>query len=228
MFKVYNLCCTLTHSTLVWEQVHQLHSNLGIFYRWYNGSDFKYASWGVFVDSCSMVSCFAPSQIELRIFPRSWEEFIHSHGILVHLEVLFSVLVVLALVALWSSMDDLELWLICFFFWRFLCTSLFELENKKVCGTNSKIESLLLCYQLFEGMLEKGLVNGYGSLLVEMVGSGREILQVLCSAYIMDHLHSRRCPLCETIDIHRVPRRHEDFIIDNRNLIFSITSMMHS
>jgi hypothetical protein len=61
-------------------------------------------------------------------------------------------------------------------------------------------------------MLEKGLVNGYGSLLVEFVGSGRGILQVLCSAFIMDHLHYGRCPLCETIDIHKVLRRQEDLL----------------
>jgi hypothetical protein len=67
--------------------------------------------------------------------------------------------------------------------------------NQKVSGINYDFESLLLCCQLFEGMLEKGLVNGYGSLLVEFVGSGRGILQVLCSAFIMDHLHSMEMPI---------------------------------
>jgi hypothetical protein len=39
---------------------------------------------------------------------------------------------------------------------------------------------------------------------------------------------SGRCPLCETIEIHRVLRRQEDYITNNRNSIFSITSRMHS
>jgi hypothetical protein len=65
-------------------------------------------------------------------------------------------------------------------------------------------------------------------LIVESVGSGRGNLQVLCSAFRMDHLHSGRCPLCETTNIHKVLRRQEDLITDNRNLIFSMTSRMHS
>jgi hypothetical protein len=51
---------------------------------------------------------------------------------------------------------------------------------------------------------------------------------VLCSSFKMDQEHSRICPFCETIDIHRVLRTHEDFIIKNENLIFYITSRMNS
>jgi len=44
----------------------------------------------------------------------------------------------------------------------------------------------------------------------------------------MDHVHSRRCPLYETTDIHRVMRRWEDCITNNENMIFSIIGRMHS
>jgi hypothetical protein len=60
------------------------------------------------------------------------------------------------------------------------------------------------------------------------MGSGRGISQVLCSAFRMDHLHFGRCPLCETINIHKALRRPQDFIIDNKPWIFSITGRMHS
>jgi hypothetical protein len=77
-------------------------------------------------------------------------------------------------------------------------------------------------------MLEKGLVNGYGSLMVEFVRSGRGNSQVLCGVFGMDNLHSRRCPMCETTDIHIVLRRQVDLITDNRNLIFHMNGRMHA
>jgi hypothetical protein len=43
---------------------------------------------------------------------------------------------------------------------------------------NFDFESLLIYCHLSKEMLEKGLVNGYGSLLVEFVGSGRGNLHV--------------------------------------------------
>jgi len=51
---------------------------------------------------------------------------------------------------------------------------------------------------------------------------------VSCSVNVsMEHKHPRRFPLCKTTNIHRFLRGHEEYINDNRNSIFIITSMMH-
>lgn len=68
----------------------------------------------------------------------------------------------------------------CFLVWQPVAQLLFFLkppvhlprytDKQKVTGTNSEIDSLLFCCQLPERMLEKGLVNGYGSLLAVVRG----------------------------------------------------------
>jgi hypothetical protein len=63
---------------------------------------------------------------------------------------------------------------------------------------------------------------------LSVVSGDKGFIQVLCWDIKMDHGNFRRCPLCETTEIHRVLRRQEDYITDNRNSIFSITGRMHS
>jgi hypothetical protein len=98
-----------------------------------------------------------------------------------------------------------------------------SVDNQKVsllnhCGSYSATEGLFLYCQLLGGMFEKSFITCYGSLiLVDPLGIGRGNLIVLCSSYRMEnHTHSGRCPLCETIDIHRVLGRQESLITDNR------------
>jgi hypothetical protein len=51
---------------------------------------------------------------------------------------------------------------------------------------------------------------------------------VLCCAIKIGHEHPWRCPPCETVDIHKALRKQENYIINNKNLIFSVTSRMYS
>jgi hypothetical protein len=71
-------------------------------------------------------------------------------------------------------------------------------------------------------------IHSVGFARLTFLNGDKGIFYVLCGDTNMDHIHFRRCPLCENVEIHRVLRRWEDYITDNRNSTFSIIGRIHS
>lgn len=67
---------------------------------------------------------------------------------------------------------------------------------------------------------------GYATLLV--LRNDKVFFRCHVVLLVLDYGHTKRCSSCDTTDIHKVLRRHKDYITDTMYSIFEITSKMHS